>query len=360
MKEVRKKETKQVQKKPFFELLWVRILMIIIISVGIFLPLLGIYLNYINGKTTESGKLYTANINRNATYKVNLFDNSFVDTTEMKEDKVYISDLVKNIEMSMMYSYSGVDKADLKYKYSIKANLTGEIINNDTNSTEKVWEKDYPLLDQKEEKSDKASFNITEKLDIDFPKYSEEVKEFRKRFGMNLNAKLKIIMNVKITGKYRSNKVNKSDKVIVELPLGNQAFSIKKDFKENDSYSLYENLKEAGISILTYVYLGITIVFIIIFIVSFKTIFNIKPKSEYNRELDKILKNYGEIIVEVNNAVKETGCNIQEVKNFNEMVDLEEELRVPIILYENKRSKTSTFTITHEKTVYKYVLKNRD
>ena len=360
MKEVRKKGPKKVDKKPFFELLWVRILMSVIISVGIFLPLLGIYLNYINGKTTESGKLYTASINKNSTYKVNLYDNSFVDTTEMKENKVYISDLVKNIDMNMIYSYSGVDKANIKYKYDIKAKLTGEIINNDTNSTEKVWEKDYTLVDTKNDSSKNSSFNISEKINIDFPKYSEEVKEFKKRFGMNLTAKLRIIMNIKANGKYKRNDINRKDKIIMEIPLGNQAFSIKKDFKESDSYSLYDEITKEGIPIISYIFGAISLVFIIIFFVTYKIIFNIKPKSEYNKELDKILKNYGQIIVEVNNAVKEKGCNLQDVKDFNEMVDLEEELRVPIILYENKRSHTATFSITYNDTIYKYVIKNRD
>lgn len=351
---------KEVQKKNFFELLWFRILISIIISVGIFLPLLGIYLNYLDNKTTNNKKLYTASINKNTTYKVNLYDNNFVDETEMKEDKVYISDLVKNIDMNMIYSYSGIDKANLKYEYDIKANLTGELINNDTNSTDKVWEKEYNLVDTKKAKNDNASFSLSEKLNIDFPKYSEEVKEFKKRFGMNLTAKLKIVMNIRINGKYKKNSIDRKDKIVIEIPLGNQAFSIKKDYQESDTYNLYNNSSKNETPILTYIYGIISIVFIVLFIISYKIIFNIKPKSEYSKELDKILKNYGQIIVEVNNAVKEKEYNIQDVKDFNEMVDLEEELRVPIILYENKRTHTSTFTITYNDTIYKYVLKNRD
>ena len=87
--------------------LWVRISMIIIISIGIFLPLLGMYINITHNKKETNKKLYTATINKSVRYKVNLYNNSFTDTTEMDENKVYISDLVKNINFNILYSYSG-------------------------------------------------------------------------------------------------------------------------------------------------------------------------------------------------------------------------------------------------------------
>ena len=40
------------------------------------------------------------------------------------------------------------------------------------------------------------------------------------------------------------------------------------------------------------------------------------------------------------------------------MVDLEEELRIPIILYENIYNYTAVFSITYNNTIYKYILKD--
>ena len=95
----------------------------------------------------------------------------------------------------------------------------------------------------------------------------------------------------------------------------------------------------------------------ILFISLFKPILNFKPKSEYTKQLDKILKNYDQIIVEVETPVREKEHNVILVKSFEEMIDLEEELRIPIIFYENIYKHIAVFTITHNNIVYKYVLR---
>ena len=41
------------------------------------------------------------------------------------------------------------------------------------------------------------------------------------------------------------------------------------------------------------------------------------------------------------------------------MIDLEEELRIPIIFYENIYQYRSIFTITYNNTIYKYILRNK-
>ena len=46
------------------------------------------------------------------------------------------------------------------------------------------------------------------------------------------------------------------------------------------------------------------------------------------------------------------------VKNFNELVDLEEELRNPIIYYEDEPDYKGTFFIVHGEICYYYILSN--
>ena len=50
--------------------------------------------------------------------------------------------------------------------------------------------------------------------------------------------------------------------------------------------------------------------------------------------------------------------DIIEVKNFNEMIDLEEELRVPIMFYETIEYLEGEFTLVHNNILYKFILKN--
>lgn len=348
------------RKRPDLKL-WVRLLLSIIIALGIFVPLFQICLNSIKVKTKATKVIYTYTVNQKADYKVQLYENNFTDDTEMEANKVYISDLVKNINTNLTYSYSGTNKANLKYTYDIKAKLYGDNINSELNTNETVWEKDYTILEPTtKENTENSGFAINENINIDYPKYKEEVLNFRKKFGMALNTKLRITMTVKVNGTYKKeNDIKKTDKIIMEIPVGVQAFSIKEDYKKESSNKIYKKQKNIEINNKSYtaMCLVVTCSSIILFILTFKAIFNIKPKTKYTKELNKILKNYGQIIVEVKTPVKERGNNIIIVKDFEEMLDLEEELRIPIIFFENIYYNNAVFTITHNNTIYKYILK---
>ncbi len=340
--------------------LWVRVLLLIIIALGLFLPIIGIYKNQTTVEKGKRTKLYSATINKNSDYKVELFDNKFIDGDEMSSDQVYISDLVKNIDLDLYYTYNGTDNSTLKYTYDIKAKLFGENVNNTTGENELVWKKDYTLLEEQDKFiTNKTGFNITENINIDYPKYKETVNNFKKQFGMNLTTRLEITMNIKYSGSYNMNRIDKTDKIVLDIPLGTQAFSINNNYNKKGNYTIYKDnpiVKKSG-TLLIAICIIIMLITLVLFLLIYKAIFNVKPKSKYTKELEKILKSYGEVIVEVATPVKSKGYESIQVKNFEEMIDLEEELRIPIILYESIYSHTATFTITHNNTLYKYVLK---
>ena len=349
------------RKRPTLKL-WVRIVLSILLSIGILLPLLEIYLNSIKVKNVPTEVLYTYIINKNADYKVQLYENNFTDEDEMGAKKVYIADLVKNIKIDYVYNYSGTKATDLNYEYYITGRLYGTNQSSSATENDVVWEKEYTLLEKTvKESKGKAGFNINQELNLDYPTYKNEVLKFRRKFGMSLTTNLELTLHVNITGKYKDKDIKKTDKVILEVPLGVQAFSIKEDYKKQDSKNIYK--EEANIQIenkpFTVICIIITLVSTILFISLFKAIFNIKPKSEYTKHLDKILKNYDQIIVEVENPVREKDHNVILVKSFEEMIDLEEELRIPIIFYENIYKHIAVFTITHNNIVYKYVLRSK-
>lgn len=349
------------RKRPTLKM-WVRVSLIIVISLGMFIPLLEIYLNSIEKKQYNNKKIYSYQINQNTDYKVQLYDNNFVDETEMESNKIYIADLTKNINLNINYTYSGTKKTPLKYKYKITGKLYGENQDTQSGTTNTVWEKNYNLVEETEKKiTDTSGFAIAENINIDYPKYKEEVSNFKKRFGMTLTTKLRICMSIKVEGSYQEEDIKRNDKIILDIPVGVQAFSITEDYKKNINKDLYD--KKTDIKIVNSTYTRVCIIIstlsFILFILSFKALFNIKPKSNYTKQLHKILKNYGQIIVEVENPIKEKNYNIVKVKNFDEMLDLEEELKLPIIFYEDIYHYRAVFTITKDNTIYKYVLKNQ-
>lgn len=344
---MKKKKEKYILKP------WIKKGIIILLLLGVIFPSIRLYINNSPHHKKKDNSIYNAKIDKNVDYKIQLYDNNFVENNEMGADQVYISDLVKNIKLELLYTYSAAKKSNLKYTYDVNAKLYGENINSSTGGNEKVWEKDYTLITKVTKKLPNTSgFNITSNFNLDYPKYKQEVTNFKRQFGMNLTTNLKITMNINITGKYKNKNINKKDKIVLEIPLGVQAFSIKKDFKKEDFYKIMKESKNENPAIENYIDIIIIITSILLFLLSYKLIFNIKPKSEYHKKLDKILREYDQIIVEVETKIQEKGNTIIIVKDFDEMVDLEEELRIPIILYETESK--ATFTISYNDTIYKY------
>ena len=169
-------------------------------------------------------------------------------------------------------------------------------------------------------------------------------------------------MTVNVLSSYDTTDINNTQKIIIYIPIGLQAFSITTDYKEKTEDYIYEVDNRIKIYTNYNFVIGIIefIVCLIFFIYLFKIIFNIKSKNSYSKKLDQILKTYGSIIVEVLNPVKEEKYEIVEVKNFDEMIALEEKLRIPITFNEVIPTRYGIFTLVYNNKIYKYSLKNKD
>ena len=93
-------------------------------------------------------------------------------------------------------------------------------------------------------------------------------------------------------------------------------------------------------------------------IVTFYKLFKITNVSQYLIEQRKILRGYGDIIAEVTTKPDLLDLKIIEVKNFEDLINIEEELRVPIIFYELSGKDESWFIITSGTQAYRYILKS--
>ena len=92
--------------------------------------------------------------------------------------------------------------------------------------------------------------------------------------------------------------------------------------------------------------------------ISFYKLFKITNVSQYIVEQKRILKGYGDVIAEVTTKPDLSGLKIIEVKDFEDLVNIEEELRVPILFYELIHESESWFIITTSTQAYRYVLKS--
>lgn len=338
---------------------WVRICLLIIIICGFFLSLLDIVYVLIKNKNKREISVYSYNINKEINYSVNLYDNAFITENKQGENKTYISDLVKNIDINFTYNYEADKITNLKYNYSIIGELKA-IYSSDSNNKE-IWNKTIKYKDNiVKEIIQSNNFNINDSITVNYPELKNEVEQFKRQFNMNVSFYMDIYMNIQINGLYNGNKIEYTDKVLLKIPYGVQAFSIEKKYDSLYNGNVVNNLgiiNQFNIkSILTPI--SILIISTLSFIILYRPIFNIRKKTKYNLKLEKILRNFGNVVSELDKKVNEKGYEVVFVKNINDLISIQEELHLPVIFYEIRPNYLGEFIIIQNNIMYKYILKN--
>lgn len=321
--------------------------------------LLYLYLNY--NKNKDAKLVYAYGINQNIDYSVNLYDNSFINDKNIKANEMYISELIKDINISYNFDYSATNDAKLNFKYKIIGTLNGTYQGTSSNNEQgNVWSKEYVLLDEISKEINAKNFYINQNIILDFPKYKEEVEAFKKEFGMSVSTKMDIKLIVNITGKIKENDFNKESIIELSFPLGVQAFSIETNYDEfiNDKIETKTDVKLFFLANIP----TIVVLFVIatsLSIIFFRDMLKLNEKNEYTKKLEKILKTYDDVIVEITTPVNIDDYEIIEVKGIEEMVDLEEELRIPINFYEHIPNYYGEFTLIHNNVLYRYIIEEK-
>lgn len=341
---------------------WVKIsiiaLVILIFMLGIFIILKGSQLVQVNNTVTP---IYDYNINQKLDYKVYLNKNSFIDKEYLGMNETYIADLIKDIEINFIYNFQGDSNIPLKYSYEVLASTKGEYSLEVGEKKKEVWNKDRILLEKIEKEVDSNQFLINEKVSINFLEYSDEVKQFRKELNLPITAFLNIIVRIHVDGEL-SVPFENEQTITLKIPLSDQAFKITDSYEKSIEEHVYEKAEYQAEVENKNLVSGMILIIISIFIlvIFFKEIFNIQKKTNYSLKLNKILKSYGDIIIEIATPMDITSRQVIDVKNFNEMIDLEEELRIPINFYETIKLYEGEFYILHGDIVYRYILTDND
>lgn len=334
--------------------------------ISIILILLGIgsfsIITSLNFKKVEENILYQSNIQTSIDYNVTLKENDLFDEKEMNKGEVYPSLFTDKIKPKFNYTYDSATLYPLTYEYNITATIVGDYKLNDDSDTSKLWTKRFTLIPTKTASiNEKKSFFINEEFEIDYDYYDKQASEFKKTLKIPATTKLNVTMSVLIKTYVEGNLIQDEKEITMVIPLTQEAFKIEEKLIKEDSIVEKRILNDEKITSVKKFYAGIVILIIDLIILSlfFKDIFNIEKINNYLYKLKKILKDYGDVIVEVNNPVDESGLDVISVKSFKEMIDLQEELRLPVMFYETIYKLEGEFSVVHGNIIYKYILTNR-
>lgn len=296
----------------------------------------------------------------NLDYKVYLLPNEFYEKEYLDKDMLYVANLIDKINLNFDYSFTTDKKTSVDFTYSIMAKLTIT----DKIGQKSYYEKEYTLLEnQNLQMKNNNIQTIKENLDIDYLYYNNIANRFRNAYGIDTDSKLDVYMIVNKSNGKTDNSSSSENVMNINIPLSQKTINIEMKANENNNTSSI--LQQSGIYINNY-FLLITgiILMILVIIIAIRIIKKLlllqTKKSKYDKVLDKILKQYDRLIAESLTTTSFENKNIIKLKSFTELLDVHDNLQLPIIYYQLVRHQKCYFYINNKEDIYLYTLKAAD
>ena len=297
----------------------------------------------------------------NLDYKVYLKKNDFYETQYLDKNMVYVASLIKKIDVDINYVFNIDKKSDINFDYDIIGKLS--ITDNDEKNV--FFEKEYTLLENKTLNMVAAKKqNISEQISINYDYYNNLANKFRSDYGIETKSNLTVYFRVNQKSAGNSEfKLNNNSNMTLTIPLSEKAINIKMDYKEINKNSQLFN--DTSVVVSNYIFVGVSIILIIVIIIFIgpliKLLLNMRTKkSTYDKYIDKILNEYDRLIVNTTTPPNMINNNIVKVNTFEELLDVRDNLGLPIKYYVINKHQKCNFYINYNDELYLLVLKAVD
>ena len=310
----------------------------------------------------ESGKSINYQEQSNLDYRVYLKENDFYESDYLGKNMVYVASLIDRIDIDFNYNFAIDKNTDVNFTYEIIGNL----VIADSSGNNIFFEKKYNLLDSVTENTDNINnYNINKSINIDYNYYNTLANQFRINYGIDTVSNLIVYFKIKQDNTEANEDfvLNNDSVMSVTIPLSEKAIDIKLDYKEvNDTNQLLNN---SFVIVNNYLYITIGIISVIITLfIAIKIIrlisYSLVKKSNYDKYIDKLLREYDRLIIETTTAPPINNRDIIKINKFQELLDARDNLKLPIKYYQVAKHQKCYFYISHENEIYLHTIKAVD
>lgn len=314
-----------------------------------------IIFNSINIKAKEVETVFSYNQKTNLDYVVNYKDTELYPTS-LPSGGTYVTGLIDNINISYGYNLSSTKLLDYKYDYRVIATIRAEYQN------ENIWNSDpFELMSETIDGSNNVSINDSVIVDMD--KYMQELIKCRDTVGLDVTGYLDVYVYINVSGEDSTLGIDINESPVLEttIPLSKEVVSITTNVPSLGTKNMTNVIEHGMITNIFFFILGSALLcgsLTIGITTLIKYFDSCKEKSVYLNTLNKYLKDYGDIIVEADKIPDIKKLNVIDVKSFEELLDAQDELRIPIIFAE-KKAREGWFLLINNNQVYKYVLSSK-
>lgn len=309
----------------------------------------------------EPGKdsVYDYEIKQELVEAVHYFESSYFNKSDLTRRPAYITNLTDTIDINYKYTYQADQSTDLKYTYSARAILQAGYSLEGDKSPSQVWKEEFEVAPVIEKKLRGDSIHINEVITIPYGEYKHKMDNFKADFALPTDGEVIVVVDVKVSGNISGATINDSRQAIARIPLNQQIYKITSDVEPRVSKLVYVGDQSAEFRAKQYYILAtiVSVVLSVVFlIIGFSDWLSEHfAKTPYQRELAKIYKYHDSIIVQTSKPMSLTGKSVVEVETFDDILDIEDSSKSPIIAKEIG-SKATRFMIIQEDIVYTYVL----
>jgi len=299
---------------------------------------------------------YTYSVKQAVDKQVVYFPSSFYENGPDK-NRGYIMTLTDKILPTFHYSYSASEVQQLSYAYDVRAVLRGQYsLKGDETDMADVWSKEFQLVKPVHETVTAKDLSFQPTAEIPFDEYRKLIEELRTSLTLPITSQVTATFTVNVSGVVDGTPFNDLRTASVTVPIEEQIYTISQKYDKDDTKQVMSTTTQAIIDKRAqyeqYAAIGLSVLALASFVYGFrKKIF----KTPYQRELDKIYRYHDGIIVRANRLADLAGKRIVSVKSFDDMLNLEEELKLPIVAA-SVNAEATQFMIIRDDVVYVFTL----
>ena len=327
--------------------------LIAIITVSLLIALFFLFIYISNNK----GQYITYNENSNVDYKVYLKQNDFYKKEYLDKDKSYVASLINTISTNFKYNLSFSPKTKYKYSYRIAIEIDVE----DEKDNSSIYHVSEDLV-TKTLSENVGDLEINEDLSVNYSQYNNRISKFKDIYDLNnIVSKLNINLYVNIQDIENATKDLKERKVSsLTIPLTEKTVSV-----DIGDESIVNNNKQIDLVRTTNSVWAISASILFFFVSIIYTMFLIRYSRKtitaqmiYEKEIKSIMSNYDSYIQKINGSYDIGTSQVLKIETFNDMLEIRDTLRQPILMLENEQKNGTFFIIPATNSIiYTYALR---
>ena len=324
------------------------IVYIVLIISAIALLFFVLHLN--NSRNNNKKIAYHKEVNLN--YVTNLKDNKFYSSSYLEDNYNFVASLIDNFKIDYSYLYTLSEKVNYILTYDVSAVL--EVY--DSENKDKPIEKNTYELVPKTTTSGEGEIIKIDLFNqiIDYQTYNKIIQNWKRE--VSPDATLTVYFNVKWDGNTSDQQLSDSYNMDLKIPISQKTISISKptNVYVDDVITKKDNISIGFLVMLvSNIILMVALVLrLMLFIIAIN-----RHKDKYEAEINKILREYDRAITEAKGSfeLSEEDNNV-EVNTFLELMDVHDNLNVPIIFYRDSDSRC-IFVVRDSVNVYYCIIR---